>query len=82
MRTKKPSYPYPLVRVLWVDAATSHGWESKDEREQTVPLVTTIGFLIHENEHLICVASTIGDSGDHNARISIPIGMVKEKTIL
>jgi len=73
---------YPLVQVEWLDAQTSHGWEAEGEVDQEVPLVTTVGFLIIENEHLLCLASTVGKDRSHNSRITIPVGMVKTKKIL
>ena len=73
---------YSLVQVEWLDAQTSHGWEAQDEVEQTVPLVTTVGFLIVENEDLICLASTVGKDRSHNSRITIPVGMIKTKKTL
>lgn len=74
--------PYPLVRVDWIDAETSQGWEHPDEEKPTVPEVVTVGFLIKESEDVILIASTIGHDRSHNSRISIPRGMVKNITVL
>lgn len=75
-------YPYPLVKLEWIDAETDHGWESADEKNPTVPLVTTVGFLIKDTEELVSIASTVGDDRSHNSRINIPKGMVKTMTVL
>lgn len=69
-------YPYPLVEVLWVDAYTDHGWENEVEvREE---LVITVGFLVTDNEKGLCIASSTGEDGSHNARIVIPAGMIRQ----
>lgn len=78
--TKK--LPFPLVRVDWIDAETSQGWEHLDEEKPTVPEVVTVGFLIKETEDVLLVASTIGHDRSHNSRIGIPKGMVKGVTVL
>ena len=78
MASKRTKYPYPLVEIQWLDAETSHGWETVAEKiPLVVPVVTTVGFLIEESEDAVRVASTIGDDKSHNARITIPRGMVK-----
>lgn len=69
-------YPYPLVEVLWIDAYTDHGWE--DEVEIREEEVVTVGFLISQNDKGLCIASSTGEDGSHNARIVIPGGMVKK----
>lgn len=83
MRRVKRKYPYPLVEVQWLDAETSHGWETVAETVPLeIPVVTTIGFLIEDNDIGIRIASTIGLDKSHNSRITIPKGMVLNITIL
>lgn len=69
--------PYPLVELVWADASGDNGWDvgMKDYEEE---LCLTVGFLIHNDDKHVVVASTIhpGVYGT-NARIIIPIGMVK-----
>lgn len=76
MTGRRKKYPFPLVEVQWKDAQTTHGWESEDEHVFEVPVVTTIGFLIKENEDGLVIASTVGSDKTHNSRITIPKGMV------
>lgn len=79
---KSKKLPYPLVKVEWLDAETTFGWESEGENKPTVPVVTTVGFLIVDTEELISIASTIGQDKTHNSRINIPKGMVKSFFVL
>ena len=85
MVTKKPKFKYPLVKIVWVDAETEHGWEEIDEASN-LPLAITVGFLIkdqvdvHGNE-MYLVASTYSESST-NGRFKIPKGMVKEYEVL
>lgn len=76
MAPRRPKYPFPLVEVKWRDAQTSHGWDHIDDVELEVPVVTTVGFLVKEDENAIMVASSVGDDKHTNARMLIPIGMV------
>lgn len=75
-------YPYPLVKMEWIDAETTLGWESEGENKPTVPLVVTVGFLVFETDDLVSIASTVGDDRSHNSRINIPKGMIKARTVL
>lgn len=82
---KKQKYKYPLVKIVWVDAETEHGWEEVDEASN-LPVATTVGFLIKDQvdahgHEMYLVASTYSESST-NGRFKIPKGMVKEFTIL
>jgi hypothetical protein len=77
--TRKKKYPFPLVEVVWTDAQTSHGWESEEETEIDIPIVTTVGFLIKETESGVRIASTIGADKSHNSRMDIPAKMIVTK---
>jgi len=68
-----------LVFVQWYDAETHLGWEQNDTLEAKPPLIYTIGFLVAESDEGIIIASTVGTAGtDSNARILIPLGMIKD----
>lgn len=82
MAPRKPKYPFPLVEIKWRDAQTSHGWDHADDVDLEVPVVTTIGFLVKEDEHALMVASSVGDDKHTNARMLIPIGMVVSRKVL
>ena len=71
------SYPYPLVEILWDDAATESCWQDPSLALQDQH-VTTIGFLVKETEKYILIASTF--AGDHvNASIQIPRAMIVKR---
>lgn len=76
MAPKKSKFPFPLVQIDWEDAQTGHGWEHEEDITVDIPVVTTIGFLIKENEKGIVIASSVGSDRHNNARITIPKGMV------
>jgi hypothetical protein len=85
MMAKKPKYKYPLVQIVWVDAETEHGWEEVEE-DSTLPVATTIGFLIKDQpdkngNDMLLIASTYSDS-QTNGRFKIPKAMVKEMMVL
>ncbi len=69
-------FPFPVVQVIWHDACTTYGWEAHDEVDVNEELCTTIGFLVARGPETIVVASSI-DLTNNNARIKIPVGMVK-----
>lgn len=70
-------YSRPVVEVEWYDAVTDFGWEDHTELDATAEPVTTIGFLLAENEHSVIVASTVDKGRDQsNSRIKIPKGMI------
>ena len=70
-------YPYPVVQVVWLDASTDIGWEDAGESNTEAPEVMTVGFQLHKDEKTIVVASTSCKERMTNARITIPVGMVK-----
>ena len=64
-----------LVKVLWRDAETSHGWEEVSEFEAGPPLAITVGILITDKPTFIVVANT--KSGDMvNGTMKIPRKMI------
>jgi len=70
-------YPFPVVEITWLDAGTSHGWESNDEIEAKPFSVMTIGFLVRDQPDCVMVASTACPEKTCNGRITIPRGMVQ-----
>jgi hypothetical protein len=66
-------YAYPeqiprLVLVSWVDALTvgGAGWMEKDEAKSSakdkLPIMLTVGFVLHDDDKQISLTSTIGPS--------------------
>lgn len=85
MATKKSKFKYPLVRIVWVDAETEHGWEEVDEASN-LPVATTVGFLIKDQvdihgHEMYLIASTYSDTST-NGRFKIPKSMVREYEVL
>jgi len=78
----KKHYPFPLVEVIWEDAESSIGWEGPEETDHGTPLVLTVGFLIHQSDKVIHIASTVDKEKSSNARLKIPAGMVREMKVL
>lgn len=75
-------YPFPLVEITWVDAGTGHGWEQAEELDPTPFEVCTVGFLVRESAAGLVIASTVCPEKTCNSRITIPLGMVKERRVL
>lgn len=67
---------YPIVEVVWQDAECNPTWTSIEKiKEGKLPIIRTIGFLLHEDDEKLIVASTIG--GDEvNATMMIPADWV------
>ena len=79
---KRPHQHYPMVEVVWNDAAgLQHGWTAKTEKLEP-QLCLSVGFLIRENDDHIMIASDTDAEGSHNGRTQIPRGMVKRIKIL
>ena len=66
---KNVSYPDKvpkLVKVTWIDAMTIGGaeWIEKDEAKanarEPLPIMLTVGFVLHNDEEQISLTSTIG----------------------
>ena len=62
---------YPVVHVKWDDACADNSWASVREPELKEAVVTTLGFLIKENDRHILIASTY-DEENMNCSIQIP----------
>jgi len=81
-KIKRPKQHYPLVEVIWDDAAgLRHGWEDKT----TTPSPQTalsVGFLIIDSPDHIVIAQDTDADGSHNGRTQIPRGMVKQIKVL
>lgn len=78
----KHPYPFPLVEVIWEDAESSVGWEGEQETNHETPMVLTVGFLIHQSDKVINIASTVDKEKSTNARLKIPAGMVRNLKVL
>lgn len=79
---KKPPYkpPYPLVEVIWDDAASnSETWVTTKDI-QPPEQVITVGYLVKERKRFVCVASSVPNEDCHEDQIgntmTIPSGMI------
>jgi len=62
-----------LVKVDWIDSETHMGWESAAEFMDKLNTVTTVGYLVYENEEQITIASSYDPEAEHyNSVIRIP----------
>lgn len=79
MKVKETSSP-KLVRVEWVDAVVSGGWEI-GKANSKVDLVTSIGWLLDETESEVVLAADISTDTDGllhtNRRLAIPAPWIK-----
>lgn len=84
--TLTDSWPYPLVEVVWDDAANDNGWEIASEVEMGEELVMTVGFLIKKTRKHILLAASLSKAGEGeyhtNTRQQIPCGMIKSMRVL
>ncbi len=64
---------YRKVHVVWMDAATNHGWESAEEAVDggAAHECESVGYLLRQTKEEIVLVQTIGGS-DVNGRITIP----------
>lgn len=79
---KRPHQKYPLVEVIWDDAAgLKDGWKATNEMPEPY-IALSVGFLIRDGEHHIIIAQDTDEEGSHNGRTQIPRGMVKRIKVL
>lgn len=79
---KKPAYkpPYPLVEVIWDDAASnSETWVTTKDI-QPPEQVITVGYLVKERKRFVTIASSVANEAVHEEQIgntmTIPRGMI------
>ena len=84
--TKKP-IEYDIVEVLWIDAEENGdvGWNDLKEQlryaKKPCPIMSTIGYLVHEGKDHISLLSTIGDK-ECSTLEKIPKGFIVRRTKL
>jgi hypothetical protein len=66
---------FPIVEIIWDDAAAENGWDDAPTFAHP-QLCATLGFLVFANEDYVIVASTVSE-GSTNSRIQIPRAMIK-----
>ena len=78
---------YRLVEVIWVDAEEygEIGWNDlkamKRYAKKPCPTMRTVGYVIHQSEHHISLASTVGEK-DCSTLEKIPCQFIQKITDL
>lgn len=81
-KTRRPFQHYPLVEVIWDDAAgLKDGWTAAHEKLDPY-IALSVGFLLRDNGEHILIAQDTDGAGSHNGRTQIPRGMVKHIKVL
>jgi hypothetical protein len=73
-RTPKPDpivKKFRYVQVEWVDAISYTDWREASEAGQ-LPVITTRGWLIRDEEKFVTIAGSIGQDGQFGEIITIP----------
>lgn len=68
-----------IVVLEWVDAQSDAGWQ--EDVKAHLSECTTVGFIVDENKHAVCIASTYSDPHS-NARMHIPKKWIKSRKTL
>lgn len=71
-----------FVCVKWIDAESSAGWVEEEEvKEAKLPIVSSVGWIVRDDDTLIAIAQTIG-TDDICGVMYIPRNMVQETITL
>lgn len=65
-----------IVVLEWVDAQSDAGWQ--EDVKAHLSECITVGFVVDENKHAICIASTYSDPHS-NGRMHIPKKWIKSR---
>lgn len=75
---EQPDNPQ-LIWIQWADAYGSGGaWENAADVRAEVLICETVGFLLDEDDKVVCVAQTIHEDGIYNS-FCIPKGMIIDR---
>lgn len=82
LKLKLKKYEFPLVEILWDDAADLQieGWTSSDNIDTKHQIAITVGFLVKETEEHVVVAHTIDNNGEVTGLMQIPKGMIQYRS--
>jgi len=75
------SYKFPLVEIVWDDAASGSGWNDCSEIKFEPQIVLTVGFLIAENKKYLLIGHTYSGN-DFIGDLQIPKGMIISRKVL
>ena len=83
MTMKKPKQLYPIAEIIWEDIETQDGGWIKPGHAEIVPcLMTSICYLILDNDQYLVYASDLAQDGTTNGRTQVPKSNVKSIKIL
>lgn len=74
MKNKTVNERYPIVEVVWNDAMTSGAWGKS--RQQSLCECLTVGMLTHKSKHVLTIAQSLSEIGNHSDLIGIPRSQV------
>jgi len=61
-KSKKKSWKYRSVFIVWLDSSTLESWMHVEEAEKLAPSkVASVGWIIHEADKYLVLASSIGE---------------------
>lgn len=72
----------PIIHLKWLDAAhcDGTGWKSLEDYVPTGIVCETVGFLIHEDEETITLATSIDiEGGNFASEFLVPKVCIKER---
>lgn len=75
---KKSKKKLTIVKVDWVDAAASVGWQDTVFESDGMAYCTSVGFPVYEDKNQIVLAGTYS-GGSHNNRIAIPKAWIRNR---
>ena len=63
-----------LSLITWVDIIQDAGWSEHDEVE--CPRLTSIGWVVYEDEEVLKIAGTLGEDGTGYGVMALPKGVI------
>lgn len=74
---------YTVVRVEWYDAAGHDDWRSVNAEWRPF-MITTVGFLVYEDDNVVALAQNLGEEQEGDQEVShsmvIPKGWIKSRS--
>ena len=83
MKTKKTKQIYPIVEIVWEDIEAQDGGWIKPGHTDIVPcLMSSIGYLVLDNDQYVVYASDLAQDGTTNGRTQVPRANVKSIKVI
>ena len=82
-KTTKPKQIYPIAEIIWEDIEMQDGGWIKPGHTDIVPcLMTSIGYLVLENDAYVVYASDLAQDGTRKERPQAPKANVRSIRII